>query len=63
MQNEELIEFEWDERSQLSTFTYENQKGQISQKARVQPFNPPKISLESYWGELIWFVKSQVQAV
>lgn len=53
-----LVEYSWDEVTSNATLVYENEPNQFSVETKHQPLivtpNPDR-----YWGELIWFLKTQ----
>lgn len=55
----ELIEYNWDEKTELSTFIYESAKGAISTDAKHHPLKVETPSVEKYWSELLWYLRTQ----
>lgn len=50
----ELIEFEWDERTEISAFTYSN--GTVTYRRQPLIVRPDP---DQYWGQLIVWLKNQ----
>lgn len=65
----ELIAYEWDERTEMATFEYgdledsDEDDSQTITQTEYRPFNPPAPTVESYWGELLWYLRTQVSDV
>ena len=60
----ELIEFYWNEITQHGEFVYENAQAVTEEERFVvetkpQPLTVQVPTLEAYWGELIWYLKTQ----
>ena len=58
----ELIEYTWNERDELGEFLYQDpETGLLETQVRAQPLQVSP-SLETYWGQLIVYLKTQVLA-
>ncbi len=55
----ELIEYYWDEIKERGEFVYEAEDGTFTTESKKQPLVVKAPSLESYWGELIWYLRTQ----
>lgn len=55
----ELVEYEWDEKTEVSHYTYEKPNGAPYHCGKHHPLKVETPTKEKYWGELLWYLRTQ----